>query len=312
MKILILNPNHIRRFNWGHQLFKNEFSQQHEVIYYGEGFPGYRKDLSIPKYLEKIRKKKKKDFDLIITYESKWTRVFQGLEDVDVPKAHIVIDYVKPRSNFKGFSIWPNVDEHLKKIKPDIIFARTSRDVEDLKINLDFGKVFFLPFSVDTSKYLDKNKDRYIDVMASFSTRRDVYPLRRKIQRLVTKMPVQSFVTRVTNYKYIEKLNAAKIFINSGSVYKRLTMKFTEILACGTFLITEEAEDMKAAGFEPGKHLVVFKNMNDLKSKINYFLKHDKDRKIIAKRGMKFVRANHSNKVRVQQFIDKVREEILK
>jgi len=312
MKILMLNPNHIRRFNWGHQLFKNTFGQQHEVTYYGEGFPGYNKNLSIPKYLAKIKKKRKKEFDLIITYETKWVRAYKDLENIDIPKAHIVIDYVKPRPGFKGFSVWPNVNKHLKHIKPDIIFARTIRDVEDLKKNLGFEKVFFLPFSVETDIYRNMNLTRSVDTMATFSSRKDVYPLRRRIQVMLHGMPVKSFTNRAVNHAYIRKLNESKMFINSGSIYKRLTMKFTEVLACGTFLITEEAEDMKAAGFEPGKHLVVFKNMNDLKSKINYFLKHDKDREIIAKRGMEFVHANHSNKVRVQQFIDKVKKEVLR
>ena len=123
MRILILNPNHIRRFNWGHQLFKNEFGQQHDVVYYGKGFAGYNENIPIPKLLAKIKKKTKKKFDLIITYETKWIRDFKGLENVNIPKAHIVIDYVKPRPGFSGFSVWPTVNIHLIKIKPYIIFA---------------------------------------------------------------------------------------------------------------------------------------------------------------------------------------------
>ena len=147
--------------------------------------------------------------------------------------------------------------------------------------------------------------------MASFSNRKDVYPLRRTIQKMLRGMPITEYTKRVTNNKYIYKLNNSKIFVNSGSVYKRLTMKFSEVLACGTLLITEEAEDMKDAGFKNGKHLVIFKDLNDLKIKINYYLKHEKERKAIAMRGMKFINLYHSNRVRVKQFIDKIQEEIL-
>ena len=312
MRILILNPNQINRYNWGHQLFKNTFSKYHDVVYYGEGFPNYNENKTIPKVLSKMKKKGKKDFDLIITYESKWMRVFKGLEDVDIPKAHIVVDYHKPVKDVKVFSTWTNVNGLIKKNKPDIIFARTIRDVEDLKKNLNFEKVFFLPFSVETDLYRDMNLDRNIDAMATFTTRKDIYPIREKIQLMLNKMPITTFTKRAINRQYINKLNCSKMFINSGEVgYVGLTMKFTEVLACGTFLITEEPNDMQAAGFKNGEHFVVFKGLDDLKKKINYYLKHEKERKRIALNGMKFVHSHHSNDIRVKYFIDKTCEEIL-
>lgn len=45
MKILLLSPNQIYRYNWGHQLFRNEIGKHHEVIYYGEGYLNYNKNL---------------------------------------------------------------------------------------------------------------------------------------------------------------------------------------------------------------------------------------------------------------------------
>jgi len=312
MRILVLNPNQINRFNWGHQLFKNEIGRQYEVTYYGKGFTGYRENLTIPKFIEKRKTKGLPKFDLIITYETKWIRDFQGIEDVNIPKAHIVIDYVKPRKDFEGFSVWSTVNKHLLKIKPDIIFARTNRDVADLKRNLNFEKVFFLPFSVDTYKYKNMNLPRNIDAMASFSTNPKVYPLREQIQRMICTMPIHSYIRGVSKEQYVSKLNKSKIFVNSGSVKKRLNMKFTEVLACGTFLLTEYAEDMGMAGFVDGKHLIVFKDLKDLKKKIIYYLKHNKERELIAKRGMKFVHNNHSNKVRVTQMINTIKKEVLK
>jgi spore maturation protein CgeB len=311
MRILLLNPNQINRFNWGHQLFKNEIGRQHEVTYYGEGFPEYRKDLSIPKYIEKMKRKGNPEFDLIITYESKWMLPFQGIEDINIPKAHIVIDYHDPKS-IKGFSNWQNVDKHLKRMKPDIIFARSGRYVENLKRNLGVEKIFFLPFSVETTLYKNMNLNRNIDVMASFTNRPDVYPLREKIQTMLNKMSITTFTKKVIHHQYINTLNQSKIFVNSGGDgYSPLTMKFTEVLACGTLLITDKPEDMQPTGFKNGEHFVVFKDLEDLKKKINYYVKHEKERKNIALRGMKFVHANHNNEIRVKQFIDKIREEIL-
>ncbi len=198
-------------------------------------------------------------------------------------------------------------------MKPDIIFTRSVRDVKDLKRNLNFEKVFFLPFSVETDIYRDMNLKRNIDAMATFTNRQDVYPLRRKIQTMLNRMPITTFTKRAVNDNYINKLNHSKIFTNSGDVgYVALTMKFTEVLSCGTLLITEEPADMKAAGFKNGKHFVVFKGLDDLKKKINYYVKHEKERKEIALNGMRFVHAHHNNDIRVKQFIDKINEKVLR
>jgi glycosyltransferase involved in cell wall biosynthesis len=312
MNILIINPNQIQRFNWGHQLFKNEFTKHYNVTFYGEGFKGYKKKLSIPNYLEKM-KRKGKGFDLIITYESKWTKTYEGIEEIkNIPKAHIVSDYIKPEPQIvKAFSNWENVDNHLRKIKPDVIFVRTTRHQKNMKKNLGFDKIFFLPFSVDTKKYYDKGLVRNIDVMATYSTRSDIYPKRRKIQKIINNMNVKTQTKRVIHDAYIIKLNQSKIFVNSTSLEKDLSMKFTEAMACGTLFITDESEDMERVGFQDGKNIVVFSELKDLKEKIEYYLKNKKERNRIAKNGMKLVRKRHSNAVRVKEFMDIVRREVL-
>ena len=52
MRILLLNPNQIERYNWGHQLFKNEFAKHHDVVYYGRGFAGFDPELTVPQILK--------------------------------------------------------------------------------------------------------------------------------------------------------------------------------------------------------------------------------------------------------------------
>jgi len=58
-------------------------------------------------------------------------------------------------------------------------------------------------------------------------------------------------------------------------------------------------------------HLVFFKDdFSDLEDKINYFLKHEKEREGIALNGMNFTREKHSTKTRVQEFIQTIKEAI--
>ena len=102
----------------------------------------------------------------------------------------------------------------------------------------------------------------------------------------------------------------SKIAVISTNVFNSPNMKFTEFTSCGTFVLSDRPADFDKLGFKDGEHLVLYKDLNDLKNKIEYYLKHNKLREKIAKQGMKFTRKHHNNTVRVQQFT-KIMESIL-
>lgn len=308
MKILILNPNYIRRHNWGHQLFKNEFERHHEVTYYGKGYKGFNENLNVPQILKKLNK----PFDIILTYEIKYSQHFKRLGDItDIPKIHIQIDYSNPSSNWKGFSSRENVNRYFTNNKYDLFFVTSSSNVQLLKDTMKVNKVFMLPFSVDTRIYKDKGLSKLFDVMATFSINNKVYPLRRKIQRTIKTMGIKTFTKRVIHQQYINAINQSKIFVISNNFNRRLSMKYTEAMAIGTFVLADEPEDFTRQGFENGKHLVLYKGLDDLKEKIEYYLLYEDEREEIAKNGMNFVRKKHSCERRVKQFIKIVKKELV-
>jgi len=312
MRILLLNPNQIERYNWGHQLFKNEFAKHHNVVYYGRGFAGFDPELTVPQILRKLNK----PFDIISTYEIKHSASFKGLGEItDIPKVHIQIDY-KPHSKIlstkrlRGFSFHKNLDKYFRQNKYDLIFAFVTRIVEDLKANLKMEKVYLLPFCVDINKYKDLDLKKDIDVMAVFTTHSVFHPNRTKIIQLVRKLGIKTFIEKVSQYEYIKAINRSKIFVNANSIWGSLTMKYSEVLACGTLFLTDKPRDFEREGFIDGKHLVLYENMEDLEDKIKYYLDHDGEREQIAKQGMEFVRKNHSCAVRVKQFTEIVQREL--
>ena len=306
MKILLLNPNYIRRHNWGHQLFKNEFDRQHEVTYFGKGYKGFKPSLTVPQILKRLKIR----FDLILTYESKYSRHFQGLGDItDIPKALIQIDYALGIDNYKGFAKIENINQLINANKPDVMFATSMSNVEAMKTTFNTDKVFLLPFSVDLHTYKNMNLKRSIDAMAVYSTKSDVYPNRIKVQRMLRQMNITHFTSRVIHNGYVRKLNQSKIFVISNNINRRLSMKYTEAMACGALVLADEPEDLDIQGFKNGEHLVIYDNLKDLKSKIQYYLKHDIEREKIAKAGMNFVRNRHSCKMRVKQFTKIVKRE---
>ena len=306
MRILLLNPNQIKRYNWGHQLFKNEFAKQHDVTYYGEGFAEFDPKLTVPQILKKLDK----PFDIILTYEVKYSRFFEGLGEItDIPKVHIQIDYSAPIKNIKVFCFYENIDKYLNRNKYDLIFTFVTRTVEDLKTNLKMEKVYFLPFCVDINKYKNLNLKKDIDVMAVFVSVPIIYPTRKGVQKLVKELNIKSFTKKVIQNNYIRVINRSKIFVHGNNRTGDLNMKYSEILACGTLFLTDKPRDFEKEGFVDGKHLVLYKDLKDLKNKIKYYLEHDVEREQIAKQGMEFVRENHSCAVRVKQFTEIVRKE---
>ena len=104
------------------------------------------------------------------------------------------------------------------------------------------------------------------------------------------------------------KINQSKIFVTGNNLYNSLNMKFTEVMSCGTLLLANKPEDLDDVGFKNGEHLVIYNSLKDLKNKIKYYLKNEKEREGIAQNGMKLVREKHSNEVRIQEITEIIKK----
>jgi spore maturation protein CgeB len=302
LKILLLSPNQIKRYNWGHQLFRNEIGKQHDVVYYGNGYPNFDKKLSASEIINKYG-----PFDLLMTYGLRYTLPFQGIGDVKIPKCHIVIDlFPSHPGGYKG-SMHTNYKSFIENNKYDFFFYRQRSQAEYLKEIGSKVPSFWLPFSVDIDIYKKLNTSKDIDILTSSTQRRDVYPNRPKINKLIKKMKLRSIQKRVIHKNYVKSINISKICIISTNVFNSPNMKFTEFTSCGSFVLCDKPADFDQLGFKDGYHLVLYSGMRDLEEKIRYYLKNEKEREIIAKNGMKFVRRNHNNTIRAKFLIDQIK-----
>lgn len=302
MKILILGRNKIKDRNWVHQLFLNNFRKFHDVIFFGEGHETYVEGMGIPQVVKKYGKP-----DLILCYLAKKCMKYKGIEKVDCPKIHIEIDFMPKGGRRKGgqFDLktgWNRYGEYFKRVKFDLAFAPSEISVKGLIDSGSCEKALLLPFSVDTSTFKDLKLERVMDVSASFKTVSHAYKNRSKIQRYLKKMKgVRTVTGRYKQHEYVKILNRSKIAVTSNNIFKSLSMKYTETLACRTLLLADKPEGFDELGFEDRKHLVLYSGLDDLFDKVRYFLKHDQERNQIAKQGMEFVIKHHSNKIRIKQ-----------
>lgn len=196
---------------------------------------------------------------------------------------------------------------HYKEFECDIVFGYGTTVVKYLK-EMNVGKwQYYLVHGVDTEVFKKCDVGKVIDVLATYTTKTRVpgiYVYREQIQEALTKMYVTSCVGIVPFNNLAEMTNRSKIVVNSNAKYNFLNPRITETLACGSFLLTSYCDDLVKFGYKDGEHLATFNNMEDFKDKVLYFLKHDKEREGIAENGMKFVRANYSNKNRVETMFD--------
>ncbi|MFH1904707.1 MAG: glycosyltransferase [bacterium] len=83
--------------------------------------------------------------------------------------------------------------------------------------------------------------------------------------------------------------------------------KVYETLACKCFALVDNQKDVKTL-FKDGKHLVIFKDTDDLKDKIKYYLEHPEEREKIAEEGHKEVIKKHTYVHRIKNLVDIIGE----
>lgn len=107
----------------------------------------------------------------------------------------------------------------------------------------------------------------------------------------------------VCGAKYAKLLNEYFCGFSTVSAARYLLAKCVEIPAAGALLITQETQDMGAANFVPWKHYVPVKyDKESIFTQITECLTHPDKYQGIRRKGMEFVRANHSIRTRLQQF----------
>jgi spore maturation protein CgeB len=84
-----------------------------------------------------------------------------------------------------------------------------------------------------------------------------------------------------------------------------LNARAFEVAGCGGFqLITHS--DAVARHFEPGKEIETFRNLDELRDKVRYYLDHPDERRAIAEAGRRRAHSEHTYTNRLKQMLDVV------
>ena len=106
--------------------------------------------------------------------------------------------------------------------------------------------------------------------------------------------------------------NSAKINLNvtGAQLVCSVNQRVFDVAASGAFLLTDEREDM-ASLFEIGAEAAVYSDARDMRSKIEYYLARDGERREIARRARERVLADHTYMKRVEKIIETLKEKRL-
>lgn len=105
-------------------------------------------------------------------------------------------------------------------------------------------------------------------------------------------------------------INASKVVLNVSKPQfdTGVGPRILETLACGGFLLTNRVTAVTSL-FVDGKDLVVYDSLDDLVEKARYYLAHEDERRAIAERGMRKVRAHHTWLHRARRIVEVLEED---
>jgi len=288
----------------GHHYFVSEFAKYHEVIWWGPLRDGYDENRPITDVVSQYKP------DIIFKYGFRMPFEID-MDKVTIPKLIYLVDYFPPKGNYRGCQ--PQYQEYMERSKYDLAFVPVSYMGKYVVECGACRESFLMPFSVNTKVFRKRlNFFKEYDVCARYTIRDDVYPLRAKLLDMLSTMNVSYKRNKTTVSQYVDDINYSRIVVTSNNIFGSLSRKYTEVMACGSFLLADKPEDLKEFGYIDGKHLVIYNGLNDLRKKILYYLEQEHEREWIANNGMEFVRKHYNNKVMVDKFTDLVCERWMK
>jgi len=238
-----------------------------------------------------IKEKCKNRPDVIIEIDGIGLLHLEGYKNIDIPTVYYAID-----SHVKL--------EFQKYIASDFdyVFVAQKDYLEDFrKVTKN---VFWLPLAANPEIWSYAQVPKYFDIgfVGSTDPRRggQIY---KRAELLTMLRQRYSVIAATCNPKDAAKVyNLCKIGFNR-SMKGDLNMRVFEVMSCGTMLLTDRISNGLLDLFEDRKHLVTYKNEEELDELVRYYLENDDERERIALKGREEVHAKHTYDKRVEYML---------
>ena len=102
---------------------------------------------------------------------------------------------------------------------------------------------------------------------------------------------------------YVFKCSKINLNISLKSINSGIPLRVLDIMAAKGFVISNYQSELLDY-FVPGEDLVIYDNIQDLIEKINYYLHHEEERKVIAENGYKKVKKFFNYNVKLKEILN--------
>ena len=210
-------------------------------------------------------------------------QLFRGVADLAMPTG-IWADYFETMSR----TFLPT----LKLF--DVVFCTQLDSIRSLRRS-GIGRVEWLPFAFDTTMHNDPGAAKKFDV--GFVGNLDLPPTRAErveiLGRLENKYRLNNYRQPAFGDDMLRVYNQSRIVLNIPAL-GGLNMRTFEALASGALLLTKRVGNGQDSLFKEGRHLVTYRDHDDLTDKVNYYLRHERERQEMAAAGMREVLERHT------------------
>jgi len=169
--------------------------------------------------------------------------------------------------------------------------------------------VHWLPVACDPEIHIGQKRERIYDIGFVGQYNPKSYPDRvRLLDMLSQKYRMNDFRQAFYMHDMARVYGESKIGFNlsHGDI---LPMRFFEVLASGALLLTRQSEhngQSQLTDLEEDEHFVTFKTLDDLLSKIDYYLQYAEERERIAHAGQASVLAHHTYAHRLHTLVETI------
>jgi len=172
-------------------------------------------------------------------------------------------------------------------------------------------KLLPMPFSCPADRfppYLDELPNRY-DIVYSVAmnhlSRVDIF---QALQLMRKECRVYNTLNSTTSwYLYMRLLGMSKMGVATRG-FTRDVSSYWEVPVTNTLMFCDDDKDRIPHPLLDGEHMVVIKGPTDLRDKIRYYLKHERERMEIAENGKRHVLKHHTCKARAEWFLARAKE----
>ena len=306
-----------------------ELSRQHEVFFYGPGFPNY----NISDGWENVFAKCPMRNPELVLFAHTWLGDGRGQPVDQYPllqpaKAGLPTVLILNKE-------YANLEEKLRYIKNnriDLVLTH-HHDVEKYR-EITGCEFHFWPFAVDLRRFPKHPVEKKYDLTFTGTLRNKIWPetqsdIRLRIQRrlfhkfLDASLALRSkyrkwnvFWSTQSRYDWINRINhnwhletgayfrllaESRIIINCLSPVELVTTRYFESMASKALALCEESERYTGLFIE-GEHCVTFKaDLSDFDEKVQFYLDHPDAANAIIRRAYEHVRKFHTWERRIQE-----------